>query len=179
MKIKFASLIFLFFLVLQGVSQNFNEKKTFVREKYIDIENHLKEYTKTSYIDQPVENQPPVGYYYFWKNSNNQIVKIYWEFGEEGYGESQSYYFFNDSLFFVYKENCEPNWDMDEFAQDCEQTRIYLYDEQIFDYLAKFIPADNTDGYIPNEKVDVNYKEETANVLKAAADMLEIAEKAQ
>ncbi len=171
------STIFTLLLIIsmQVFSQTFDEKKDWVREKYSAVENNLENFTKKEYINQPDKNYPPIGYYEFYFNSKNQLVKATYSMGEEGYSYEENYYFENEKLFFVYTEDCVPNWEMEEFAQDCFQSRTYLFNEQVFDCLIKEVKADDERSYIPNEKSEGDYNKITQQELDNAKKIMELA----
>ena len=91
-------------------------------------------------------------------NSKNEVVYAYYSLGEEGYSNEEKYYFDNRKLFFVYSEICAPNYETEEFTQDCFQSRTYLYNEEVFDCL---------------------FKEITESELKKAKEILEISKKSE
>ena len=172
-------LFFILIFALTVCSQTFEEKKSYVREKYSEIENNLVNYTEKTYLEQPDENYPPSAYYDFWFNSENKVVKARLTMGEEGYSDEENYYFDNGKLFFVFTESCEPNWDLEVFAQDCVQIRTYLYNEEVFDCLIKDIKADDERDYIPNKQSTGDYKEIAEIDLKNAKEILEISLQAE
>lgn len=160
-------------------AQTFDEKKQWVREKYTQVETNLDNFTKKSYLDQPDPDYPPMGYYYFWYNSENQVVKAIYSMGEEGYSDERNYYFSEGKLFFVYKVSCEPDWESENFVQDCTQYRTYLYNEKVFDCLYKDVKTSDKGKYIPNKQLKTDYSEETEKLLKEAEEMLQLAEKSE
>ena len=92
-------LLFILILGTQVFSQTFDEKKAWVREKYSDVENNPTNYGKT-YVVQPDPDYPPHRYYHFLLNSEDELIKAYSGFGEEGYSDEETYYFDDGKLFF-------------------------------------------------------------------------------
>jgi len=170
-----------FLLLFSSVfSQSYEEKLAFVKKTFIEIEGALNNYTEKIYLEQPDVNYPPSAKYSFYYDQKGHLKKALKTAGEEGYYQSESYYFDDEKLFFYFAIFKEPEWiDGAMFFRE-DEARIYFYDEVIFEYLYKAKEPENTQkmSEIKNIKGEWDKKMQD-DMLESATNIIEIAEKSE
>lgn len=168
------------FLFTSLFSQNYEEKLAYVRKNFSEIESNLKNYTEKTYNELPDPNYPPSAYFSFYYDNTGHLKKAQRTAGEEGYSQNESYYFADGKFIFYYAILKEPEYiDGGTFFRE-DESRIYLYNEEIFEYLYKVKePEDNekiSDKKNIKGKWDLKMKNE---MLESAANIIEISRKAE
>lgn len=170
-KIITMSMIFITILVSFAGAQELSkkDKMQWIREHYYAIENDIKKFKQTNYTLNEFD------YYLYYSDGRNlKKIELY------VHPERTSYYFYNQKLFFVFKENAWNYKALKELnasvPKPLREERIYVYNNEIVEALIRETDHDAFDN-IPNHSHTkiLNYTwDETASFIQNAYDALDI-----
>ena len=180
MKIKLITIILLF-NISAIYAQTYDEKIEYVRKHFFKIESAPDDYLVLFYSYDPYGGDTPYAFYDFVYNEKNELKNIHYHYGEEGYYSEENYYFADGKLIFVYTVDEEPDWVEGEYVTYVSEQRIYLYDNEIFEYFIKS-NSENLDkdiSEIKNEKAVWNKEDEYYVLTKSLEIIVKFAKLAE
>lgn len=163
MKKYFYLIVFILSAQFLDAQSTVDKQVLAIRNEFQLINSHLNNYIKKEVFYTVKDRYWNNVHYTGYLNSGNELVKLTYSIGEEGYWGNYEYYFKNGEVFFIFIHSGEPDGSE-------KQERIYIWNKTIINALLKEKTAEDKRNIseIENKRDDIimeNVINETKNNL--------------